>query len=62
MRALAFTDIDACLYVILEDSLAYLHTKNEVIDPMTEQTYLYYKNSGRGNAHGTIEVNGKISL
>ena len=62
VRALAFTDIDACLYVILEDSLAYLHTKNEVIDPMTEQTYLYYKNSGRGNAHGTIEVNGKISL
>lgn len=62
VRALAFTDIDACLYVILEDSLAYLHTKNEVIDPMTEQTYLYYKNGGRGNAHGTIEVNGKISL
>ncbi len=43
VRALAFTDIDACLYVILEDSLAYLHTKKEVIDPMTEQTYLYYK-------------------
>ena len=62
VRALAFTDIDACLYVILEDSLAYLHTKNEVIDPMTEQTYLYYKNSGRGNAHGTVKVNGEISL
>ena len=62
VRALAFTDIDACLYVILEDSLAYLHTKKEVIDPMTEQTYLYYKNGGRSNAHGTVEVNGQISL
>lgn len=44
MRKLAFEDIDICLLAILEDSLAYLQTKNEVIDPMTEQTYLYYKN------------------
>lgn len=43
IRKLAFEDIDACLYMILEDSLAYLQTKSEVIDPMTEQTYLYYK-------------------
>lgn len=43
IRKLAFTDIDACLYMILEDSLAYLQTKKEVIDPMTEQTFLYYK-------------------
>jgi predicted HD superfamily hydrolase involved in NAD metabolism len=43
IRKLAFTDIDACLYKILEDSLAYLQTRSEVIDPMTEQTYLYYK-------------------
>ena len=43
-RRLAFEDIDECLYQILESSLAYLKTRNEVIDPMTEQTYLYYKN------------------
>lgn len=43
-RRLAFEDIDECLYQILEASLAYLKTRNEVIDPMTEQTYLYYKN------------------
>jgi len=62
IRKLAFEDIDACLYAILEDSLAYLQTKNEVIDPMTEQTYLYYKMHGRSNAHETIKVNGKTSL
>ena len=44
VRKLAFEDIDECLYVILKDSLDYLRTKSEVIDPMTEQTYLYYKN------------------
>ncbi len=43
IRELAFKNIDACLCAILEDSLAYLKTKKEVIDPMTEQTYLYYK-------------------
>ena len=43
VRALAFVDLEECLYVILRDSLAYLQTKSEVIDPMTENTYLYYK-------------------
>ncbi|MBQ8558949.1 MAG: bis(5'-nucleosyl)-tetraphosphatase (symmetrical) YqeK [Tyzzerella sp.] len=43
VRRLAFVDIDKCLYVVLKDSLAYLKTRNEVIDPMTEETYLYYK-------------------
>ena len=62
IRNLAFEDIEACLLAILEDSLAYLQTKDEVIDPMTEQTYLYYKKNGRGNAHGTIKVNGETCL
>ena len=44
VRKLAFQDIDACLYLILKDSLSYLHTRNLAIDPMTEKTYLYYKN------------------
>lgn len=43
VRKLAFTDIDACLYRILEDSLEYLAGRNVPIDPMTEKTYLYYK-------------------
>ena len=43
IRKIAFEDIDVCLCLILEDSLAYLQTKKEVIDPMTEQTYIYYK-------------------
>lgn len=43
VRRLAFQDIDECLYLILKDSLAYLETKSEVIDPMTEETYCYYK-------------------
>ena len=43
-RQLAFENIDQCLYEILEASLSYLKTRSEVIDPMTEQTYLYYRN------------------
>lgn len=43
VRKLAFQDIDECLFKILEDSLAYLHTRDLTIDPLTEKTYLYYK-------------------
>mgnify|MGYP002604992167 CR=1 FL=1 len=42
IRRLAFADIDECLYTILCASLEYLKSKSEVIDPLTEQTYLYY--------------------
>ena len=42
-RRMAFVDIDACLYMILKDSLNYLKTKNEAIDPMTEKTFQYYQ-------------------
>ena len=44
VRPLAFTDIDQCLYRILEDSLVYLNSRNISIDPMTQKTYDYYKN------------------
>lgn len=44
VRKLAFQDINECLYLILKDSLSYLKTKNLAVDPMTEKTYLYYKN------------------
>lgn len=43
VRALAFVDLDACLFRILEDSLAYLNTRGVAVDPMTEKTYLFYK-------------------
>ncbi len=43
IRHLAYTDLDACLYRILEDTLTYLRTKDTDIDPMTEKTYLHYK-------------------
>ena len=44
VRAFAFVDIDACLYRILEDTLAYLAEKGATLDPATEETFLYYKN------------------
>lgn len=43
IRRLAFEDIDECLFAILESTMRYLEQKNAVIDPMTEETYLYYK-------------------
>lgn len=42
-RRLAFEDMDACLYAILEDTLSYLNQCAGTIDPMTEETYHYYK-------------------
>ena len=43
VRRLAFQNINDCLYRILEDSLAYLRSRDLPIDIMTEKTYLYYK-------------------
>lgn len=43
IRRLASVSLDECLYIILGASLAYLKTRSDVIDPMTEQTYIYYK-------------------
>lgn len=43
VRDLAFRDIDACLYRILEDTLVYLKKKGVPIDPMTERTWQYYR-------------------
>ena len=53
MRYMAFQDLDECLYQMLAASLTYLQSKNEVIDPMTEQTYQYYANE-RSNSNGRI--------
>ena len=43
VRKLAFQDLDACVIRILEDSLIYLESRNIPLDPLTEQTYRYYK-------------------
>lgn len=43
VRRLAFEDIDKCLFRILKDSLVYLKSRDYAIDPMTEETYNYYK-------------------
>lgn len=43
VRKLAFENLDECLYKILKDSLEYLDTRNMPVDPMTEQTFQYYK-------------------
>ncbi|MCR5278845.1 MAG: bis(5'-nucleosyl)-tetraphosphatase (symmetrical) YqeK [Lachnospiraceae bacterium] len=43
IRMTAFTDIDSALFMILEDTMKHLKNSGHVIDPMTEKTYLYYK-------------------
>lgn len=43
VRQLAFTDINAALLKILQDTLGYLEDIDSPIDPMTQQTYDYYK-------------------
>lgn len=43
IRRLAFKDLDECTGRILEATLAYLRAGNEVIDPATEETYMFYK-------------------
>lgn len=43
VRPLAFSDLDACMYIILKDTLEYLEEKGSYIDTMTIQAYDYYK-------------------
>ena len=42
-RRLAFEDLDECLFLILRDTLAYLSASKAEIDPMTQQTYEFYR-------------------
>ena len=41
IRQLAFTDLDAAMLKILEDTLSYLRATGGELDPMTEITYEY---------------------
>lgn len=43
VRKLAFTDLDACMAQILCDTLEYLNKKGYVVDPITKESYEFYK-------------------
>ncbi len=43
IRQLAFVDLDRALLRILEDTLVYLESDEEEIDPQTRKTYEYYR-------------------
>lgn len=43
IRKLAYSDLDACLAEILYDTLEYLKEKGYIIDPMTAESYEFYK-------------------
>ena len=43
IRKMAFTDIDEALLKILYDTLVYLNSTGNPVDPMTQKTYDYYK-------------------
>ena len=50
IRKMAFEDIDEALLKILYDTLVYLHTTGNPVDPMTQKTYEYYKQLFEENA------------
>ena len=43
IRQMAFTDLDRCVTMIAEDTIAYLKSTGAEFDPMTEKTRLYYQ-------------------
>lgn len=42
IRRLAFQDLDACMKEILQNSIRYLESRRNAIDPATRMTYEYY--------------------
>ena len=49
VRKVAFEDIDRAVWIIMEDTLAYLKKKGGTIDGMTEKACLYYRNLVKGS-------------
>lgn len=43
IRRMAFSDIDEAMLKILYDTLVYLNSTGNPVDPMTQKTYDYYK-------------------
>ena len=50
IRALAFTDPDACVAAIAESTLQYLEEKHKTIDPATRDTWTFYRNTTDGRS------------
>ena len=55
IRRLAFEDLDKALLKILEDTLEYLQAGKQVVDPMTQKTYDFYKSDSIKNAQKTAQ-------
>ena len=43
IRREAYRDLDACVLLILEHTMTYLKEKAKVLDPVTQETLLYYR-------------------
>lgn len=43
IRKIAFEDIELAVYMILEDTLNHIKSKEYALDPITEETYNFYK-------------------
>ena len=61
IRKIAFEDLDTCIAEILYDSLHYLSGQNKSIDPMTQNTYEYYKQFRREEEMETLELVKKVA-
>lgn len=48
IRHAAFTDLDRCVLLILESTLGFLREKDALIDPITLETYEYYRKCKEG--------------
>ncbi len=49
LREIAVKDLDQTTYIILRDTVKYLNSRHDqVMDPMTERAYEYYKNKVKG--------------
>ena len=45
VRREAYRDLDNCVLLILEHTMEYLNHKAKVLDPVTQQTLLYYRDA-----------------
>lgn len=56
IRQEAFRDLDKALFMILEDTLAYLDSLEDITDPMTRKTYEFYQDKMTSDTeNGVVE-------
>ncbi len=48
LRSVAYSDLDRCVFMILEDTVEYLNKNPEMVDPTTIDTYNYYLSETKG--------------